>query len=338
MKNLFSIWLIVVCLNVYSQENKFLGDWEDLNTIMTITEENDKIIVLDGKARAEAVIKRNKLIITNASENYELRYIEETDQLHGLNSYFTRFLLLDEIIALVSSKEKDSLLLAVELLEELIPKHPNREKFYLLMGNAKYFLNDSLEEAKYYYEKALEISPYYWEGNFNMGCIFLEHGQPDNAIPFFTTALNYNRRGTMESLYNLAESYFKSEQADMAIRYFKHVISVTDDNERKGLCFYKIGLSYGKLKNDLDNAIKHISYAIEIDSSNKVYYEDLGVAFGFKQDYYRALDCFEKGLQVDSTYGKFYYNIAITYDKLDKEDKADEFYQKAEEIDSLLRR
>lgn len=234
----------------------------------------------------------------------------------------------------LDAKTKDEYVKEAErVLTRAITIYPEYMNALLLMGNAKYKLYDSLPEAMYYYKKTLEMKPTYFEGNFNLGCILLEKNKARESIPYFKKAISA-KPGKFEPYYNIAEAYFKSEQPDSAISAFNRVIAITHDKSRKALCYYKIGLSYGKQKNDLENAIKSLTKAIELDPANVVYYEDLGVAYGFKQDYQSAIRVLEKALQINPKYSKIYYNLGVTYRQLGQEAKAQEYFAKGQEVES----
>lgn len=221
---------------------------------------------------------------------------------------------------------------AERVLTRAITIYPEYMNALLLMGNAKYKLYDSLPEAMYYYKKTLEMKPNYFEGNFNLGCILLEKNKAKESIPYFKKAISAKPE-KFEPYYNIAEAYFKSEQPDSAISAFNRVIAITYDKSRKALCYYKIGLSYGKQKNDLDNAIKSLTKAIELDPESVVYYEDLGVAYGFKQDYQNAIRVLEKAIQVSPSYSKIYYNLGVTYRQMGQEAKAQEYFAKGQALE-----
>jgi len=285
---------------------------------------------------------------------------------------------------------------AERVLTRALVIYPDYMNALLLMGNAKYKLNDSLPEAVYYYKRTLKMKPEYFEGNFNLGCVLLEKNHAAESIPYFRKAIK-TKPEKFESSYNLAEAYFKTNQPDSAIVFYKRVIPmVADDIKRQALCYYKIGLCYGKLrdldhaaaniskayeldptkfsneeiddpdfaiqvytqllntttdvkrqalyyykiglcygkmKNDLDNAIPNLRKAAELDPHNVSIFEDLGVAYGFKQDYLNAISAFEKAIEIDPNYSKVYYNLGITYKQLAQEEKANEYFARAKELE-----
>ncbi len=286
---------------------------------------------------------------------------------------------------------------AAKVLGEALKIYPDYMNALLLMGNAKYKINDSLPEAVYYYKRTLQMKPEYFEGNFNLGCVLLEKKHEAESIPYFRKAYKVKPE-KFEAAYNLAEAYFKTNQPDSAIIYYKKVIPLvsndvkrqalcnykiglcygknkdlensvnymsrafeldptkfsneeiddpdfaiqvytnllgrTNDTRRQALFYYKIGLCYGKMKNDFDNAIANIIKATELDPKNSSLYEDLGVAYGFKQDYQNALRAFEKALEINPKYSKIYYNLGITYKQIGQDDKANEYFARQKKLEA----
>src|SRR5436190_1676448 len=134
------------------------------------------------------------------------------------------------------------------------------------MGNAKYKLYDSLPEARYYYQRTIALKPEYFEGNFNLGCVLLEKKRAAESIPYFKKASKLDPT-------NL--EYMAADKPDDAIAAFNKKLAATDDPVEQALAYYNIGKTYGQRKGDLETAIKYLAKAIELDSTNAVYYEDL---------------------------------------------------------------
>lgn len=221
---------------------------------------------------------------------------------------------------------------AERVLEEALEIYPGYLNAWLLLGNAKYKLNDSLEEAKYYYQKTLQLKPSYFEGNFNLGCVLLEKGEEEESIPYFKRSIKVKPQ-KHEPYYNLAEAYFKLSMPDSAIEYYNKMLALRPD---MAVGYYKIGLCYGKMKNELDKAIPYLKKATELDPDNMVYLEDLGVAYGFKQDYQNAIKVLEKAIQINPQHAKAYFNLGITYRQIGDETKAQQYFQKAKELDPTM--
>ena len=218
---------------------------------------------------------------------------------------------------------------AERVLSRAIEIYPGYLNAWLLLGNAKYKLNDDLDEARYYYQKTLQMKPNYFEGNFNLGCVLIEKGEDRESVPYFKRAIQAKPQ-KHEPYYNLGEAYYKLNLPDSAIAMYKKVSELMPN---LAVAYYKVGISYGRQKNELDPAIQYLSKAIELDPKKIVYFEDLGVAYGFKQDYQNAIRVLERAIQLDPNYAKAYYNLGITYRQLGDEAKAEQYFTKARELD-----
>lgn len=219
------------------------------------------------------------------------------------------------------AKKKAMLEEAVVELERALEIYPNYLNAWLLLGNAKYKLNNDPKEAEKYYLKTLSLKPEYFEGNFNLGAVYLEHDQPAKAIPYLKQAIA-TKPEKIEAYYNLADAYYKSNQGEEAIKVYQQIMQVRPNSSHP---VYKIGTVYGRLLGNLDEAIKWFNKAISMDPNEVIYYEDLSVAYGFKGDFTNAIQAAEKGLQIDPNYAAFYRNIAIGYEQLGDKAKAEEY-------------
>lgn len=217
---------------------------------------------------------------------------------------------------------------AVEVLEKAIEIYPDYLNAWLLLGNAKYKMHKNVAEAEKYYFKTLQLKPSYFEGNFNLGAIYLENNRPKDAIPYLKNAIAAKPDRT-PAYYNLAQAYFASGNGTNAIKTYQQIMKMEPNN---ALPVYKIGATYGKVMNDMDNAIVWMKKAIEMDPRQVMYYEDLGVAYGFKGDVTMAINTFKKGLELDPNYAAFYRNLAASYSNIGDKQQAAQYQAKFEEL------
>jgi len=79
----------------------------------------------------------------------------------------------------------------------------------------------------------------------------------------------------------------------------------------------KLARTYYTLK-DYDNAIKQCDVAININPNDPYNYTLKGATLFKKGEYKDAAILHEKAILLDSTYSSAYYNLALTYEKIDK--------------------
>jgi len=217
---------------------------------------------------------------------------------------------------------------AEKSLAEALKIYPNYLNALLLMGNAKYKLYDSVPEAKYYYEQTIRLKPDYFEGNFNLGCILIAKDYVKESIPYFRKALVKGAE-KYEVWFNIGDAYFKTNNADSAIYFYQGAIKLKPN---LGAAYYKIGLSYARYKNDYTNGFANLNKAIELEPTNHVYYEDLGVAYGMSGNFEAAIKTFEKGISIKADHAPFYNNLGVTYKQMGNEAKAQEYFAKAQQV------
>ena len=129
--------------------------------------------------------------------------------------------------------------------------------------------------------------------------------------------------------YNLAEAYAASGDGPNAIKTYQQIMQMEPNN---ALPVYKIGTTYGKVMNDLDNATAWLTKAIEKAPTEPLYYEDLGVAYGMKGDISKAIATFKKGIEINPTYAAFYRNLAASYYQLGETEEAQKYQAQFEQM------
>ena len=241
------------------------------------------------------------------------------------NAYGGELFTLAQQMKKTDPKRKVFLEESVKVLNRAIKIYPRYKNAWLLLGNANYLLHDSLAEAVYYYNKVLEVAPGYYEGLFNLGAVYLEQNKPKDAAIYLQMAVNAKPEKYV-AWYNLADAFDKAGEHEKAIATF---IQAGQRFPNEADLYFKIGQVYGRKLNDLDNAISYFKKALEYRPNNLIYLEDLGVAFGMKQDFTMAIQIFEKMLTVDPNNLAALRNISITYKQIGNEQKAAEYIERA---------
>ncbi|HPZ10700.1 MAG TPA: tetratricopeptide repeat protein, partial [Candidatus Eremiobacteraeota bacterium] len=108
----------------------------------------------------------------------------------------------------------------------------------------------------------------------DIGQIYLEKGEFENAIPYYDKALEINPKYT--------EAY-----------------------SRLGYIKYKLG--------DLSSALQYFGYVIEIDSNFGEAYIGLAHVYQAQKDFYSAIRNYEKSLDIDKDCIEAYHNLGLIY-------------------------
>jgi predicted TPR repeat methyltransferase len=96
---------------------------------------------------------------------------------------------------------------------------------------------------------------------------------------------------------NIANLYYKTNQIDRAIYYYKRSLSITPDNWQT---HSKLGNCYVK-KNLIDDAMAHYKYSIELNPDNINATQNLGMLFVGSKEFTEALPYLEKSYHFNPT-------------------------------------
>ena len=146
-----------------------------------------------------------------------------------------------------------------------------------------------------------------------------------------TEALNFLRaksKGNNARLFTLAGLYEKINRPDEACGIYKE-ISDAEPAKYEYLYSYAVCL-YKNDNNDL--AEKTFLKVIETKPDFMYAYYNLGNLYYKKADYYKALDYFNKAMEINSSNADVCFNIAVTLEQLDHKTLAKKFYTKCLEL------
>ncbi|PLX09098.1 MAG: hypothetical protein C0596_04680 [Marinilabiliales bacterium] len=195
--------------------------------------------------------------------------------------------------------------LAIGYLERALEIYPEYVDALNLLGNAHYEYNFNIAQSLHYYTEVLKIRPYH---NIAYG----------------------NARIVLQNSFNLLSTNKAASSTDEVISACKDLIVVKPDF---GEAYHLLGTLYGKYKNDLDSAFIYFDQAKDLNfNKTPGFYKDLGVAYGMKGYYDKALDAFEKAIELDPNDPQTYFNAGVTYQQLGDMEKANEYLMKSEEL------
>ncbi len=139
-----------------------------------------------------------------------------------------------------------------------------------------------------------------------------------------------------ELLYRKAEAM--SNQSDKEklyeniIPYLEKSIKIVPDQPSVN---FILGTLYGRYKHDFNKSIYYLNNAMILNPSDIDIYNNLGTAYGIKKQYDKAMEVFEKGLQVAPNDTTTLTNLAITCQNIGDTAKANYYAKKVSEIKKL---
>lgn len=154
----------------------------------------------------------------------------------------------------------------------------------------------------------MEINPYFHYCYYNIGLIWEKLGNPDSAIYYQQKTLALKPENTM-AIY-------------MA----------------KGA----LGLVYGKLKGDFEHAIPLLKEALANKPNDEGYHENLGICYAMKGDFDNSIKEFDSAIKLKTKFEKvdarIFMNLALSWQNKGNKQKADEYFQKAFQLDPSLKK
>lgn len=132
------------------------------------------------------------------------------------------------------------------------------------------------------------------------------------------------------ALRGMGNVYYEIEEDhDKAIQYFEKALEV-DEEEFKPL-YYKLGWLYND-KQRYDDAIKILLKAIDYDSEDSGYREELGYAYYMKEQFEFAITQLNKAISLDETSKLGYYYKGLCFIAINKKGDAMSMYYKLKDL------
>jgi tetratricopeptide (TPR) repeat protein len=131
-----------------------------------------------------------------------------------------------------------------------------------------------------------------WDDYFNRGRAFLNKGDNDIAIAYFTEAIKLNPEDD-KAYCNRGAAYFSERKYDKAIADLTKVIEL---NPEDGEAYYSRGAAYA-LYRKYDNAIADLDKAIELNPNDYHAMAGMGRVYQAKGDKEKARYLYNKVLE-----------------------------------------
>lgn len=125
----------------------------------------------------------------------------------------------------------------------------------------------------------------------------------------------YAARENSTELYRQGENLARQGKYADAADVFRKVIAISP---WYALGHYGLGKTSLYLPGEMDNAIKELRTAVELDSELARAYFYLGMAYYFSEKYMPAVHAFSEAYRLDPTMIEVLYNLGVLYDLMDK--------------------
>jgi tetratricopeptide (TPR) repeat protein len=190
---------------------------------------------------------------------------------------------------------------------------------------------EKYEEAISFLEKYKASSKPDEKNKYNeLGYAYYKLKQSKESIDAYskTISLFPNNGVALRGLGNVYNEL--EEDHDRAIEYFEKALEV-DEEESKPI-YYKLGWLYNE-KERYDEAIKVLLKAIQYDSEDSGYREELGYAYYVKEEYEFAITQLNKAISLEPASALAYYYKGLCFVATNKRGDAMSIYYKLKELD-----
>ncbi len=231
----------------------------------------------------------------------------------------------------IELKEKSDYQHALAAFKTAIAKNASYNEAYYQAGWCCNEL-EKFEEAVDYLKKYIPSSNEFKRDKSNeLGFSFLNLQNSKDAIEQYNQTLSLFPDNGI-ALRGLGNVYYEiNEDHDQAISYFEKALKADEENSRP--IYYKLGWLYND-KERYDDAINILLKAIEYDSEDSGYREELGYAYYMKEEYEFAFTQLNKALSLDESSNLAYYYKGLCFVATNKKGEAMSMYYKLKEIDS----
>jgi tetratricopeptide (TPR) repeat protein len=174
--------------------------------------------------------------------------------------------------------------------------------------------------AKDAYSKALSLDPNNIHTLNNLGVLYLNSHDHDNAIITLEKALKFVPNN-IELLVNLGKAYYSCNNLEKAEHCFLTTLNI---NSKYSPALYNLGLLYKKQKS-FDLAHQTFKKALSINDNDCHSWNEVGKLLNISHERDKAIRCFEKALEINPN--ELEYNINLLH-----------ALEKSGEIDLALKR
>ncbi len=187
-----------------------------------------------------------------------------------------------------------------------------------------------LDPALTIYKKAIEEDPNNASIYSNMGDIYLEKEQYQEAIDILNRGVKLNN-SLLALKTKLANAYYHNRDYEMAKKHYTDVIN-TNANIYQG--YYYLGEIYYKVEKNIELAINYYEQAVSYNRNYVKAYLSLGDLYLDQDETYKAMAQYLKALESNSNYPDAHYRLALAYQKMNMKQAAIEELRKTLHLDS----
>ena len=191
--------------------------------------------------------------------------------------------------------------------------------------------NNKFLEALAAFNQSVSLDNKFDSAYFEMGNVYLQLQQDDNAIASYKKAVAVNPKYT-DAFVALGKVYrYARQNFDSVIFYNRAALKVDTASKE---AFYSMAWAYNA-KQDYDKAIAHAVKALEIDNKYRAAYGELGHAYRASKKFADGVEQFKKNLSVSVVDVAMLY-LGFCYTEVNNKEAALQLYEELKKINEKM--
>ncbi len=218
---------------------------------------------------------------------------------------------------------------AIDVVGYALEIHPNSGT--LLVNCAQLYLSiHKPQEALRYLNLAESFEPFNHELFYTKGSIFSQLRQHEKAIEQYKKALEYADSGEKEDIcLQLAFENENMDNYDEAINYLKEILNSNPENET---ALYEIGFCFD-VSEKLEEGKLFFSQFVDDQPYSYIGWYNLGITYGKLDLFEKAVSCYDFSIAIKQDFSSAYFNKAHCFSQMGNYTQALECFRETLEID-----
>ncbi len=183
-----------------------------------------------------------------------------------------------------------------------------------------HFMKKDLVKSEKYFLRSIELDDKFQDPIRNL-CVIYTHTKKFNKLLNLSIKLYNLDNSNSLNIFQIGSANELNKNYDEAIKYYEEFVNTNGSDKKRGL--NNIGNIYLK-KGKPKISIKYFSQALELDKNNKILVNNILLCYVSLRNEIKADEYFKKAESIDSEYIEFLYNKAeylIFKNKLDEAEK-----------------
>ena len=228
--------------------------------------------------------------------------------------------------------EKEDYIQAKALLEQIIKNDENNIEAYKNLGLCEVNLDNPILAIKAF-KKAVELDKNDATSLFYLASCYTRTGDKKTAIENFNKVIEL-RPNFLDAYKNLGMIYVEFTEYDNAINLLENALK-NSELEADYTFYYILSTSY-IMKKDYKNASIYLEKALELNPEHISMLNSLGVCYMNLKEYDKALVTLQKAFLSDEKNSLTVYNLGILYQTMGEYNQALKFFQISYSIDPSI--